>query len=123
MSTNLAFTQDSVNTGKKIEQSKAWNRVGMYIDYNFKKVNMPQWFWHDDEVKKLLQFCIAQKFAHEVNGKKTIDWSLWENFSGCVITGRQARYKVDNMIRSCYGINAPRTRELFESLLDNMTQL
>ena len=104
MSTNRAFTQDTVNIAKKIEQSKAWNRVGMYIDYNFKPVKMPTNFWHDDEIKQLLQFVIAQMYANEVNVRMNIDWSKWDVL-GTVFTRSQARYKVDHMIRSCYGTN------------------
>ena len=123
ISNNRAFTRDSVNIGKKIEQSIAWNRVGMYIDYNFKAEKMPTKFWYDDEIEKLLQFCIAEMFANEVNGKKNIDWSLWENFSGSDFTRTDAQKKISKMIINNYGTNKPRTRELFESLLDKITQL
>ena len=54
MSTNRAFTQDTLNIAKKIEQSRAWNRIGMHIDYNFKPLKIPRKFWHDDEIKELL---------------------------------------------------------------------
>ena len=121
MSTNRAFTQDTVNVAKKIEQSRAWNRIGMHIDYNFKPLKITTNFWLVDEIKELLQFCIAQMFANEVNGKKNIKWSLWENFSGSDFTRTDAQKKIVAMLTSCYGRNKPRTREQFESLLDNLT--
>ena len=73
MSTNRAFTQDTVNIDKKIEQSRAWNRIGMYIDYNFKPVKIK--FWGNDATKKLLRYVIANMTDNVDHGLRYINWS------------------------------------------------
>ena len=54
-------------------------------------------------------------------GRQYVDWSGWEDSFGSYFARLEAQYKIVTMITSCYGTNIPRTRELFESLLDNMT--
>ena len=121
MSTNRAYTQDTENIATKIEQSKAWNLVGIYIDNKFKPVKIALWDY--DSTKKLLRYIIAKMIANEVEGKKYIDWSGWEDYCDSSFTELQAQEKMNNMLTQFYGRNTPRfrSRELFQSLLDNMT--